>query len=193
MRCIYCQNDIRKIRMKSLFLKYDPLCTDCRKKMKLNRRYIDIDGLKVETFYEYDSLFRSLLLQYKECYDEALKDVFLHEISEYICFRYHGYEIVLIPSSAKKYEERGFNHLELIFESVGLKINHGLKMREELIQEGKNFNERQLMKNNYYYEGEAIRKALIVDDVLTTGASIIGAYRCLDKKVRKIGILTIAN
>ena len=179
MRCLYCDSIIDKMNIYSLFLKQDELCLKCRDKLKVKRRNIRINDIKIETFYEYNSFFKTLLLQYKECYDEALKDVFLYPISEYLYLKYRGYEIVPVPSSEKKRKLRGFDHLDLIFESSGLKINKGLKMRQELIQEGKMASERRLMKNNYYYEGSHIDRALIVDDVITTGSSIIGAYNAL--------------
>lgn len=179
--------------LKSFLVKEDKLCIECRNMMRLNRCLTDHGLFRVESFYEYDSLFRSLLLQYKECYDEALKDVFLYDISEYIFLRYFGYEIVLIPSSRKKQDERGFDHLELIFENVGLKINRGLKMKEDLIQEGKSAIERQAMINNYFYEGGSIEKALVVDDVMTTGASLTGAYHCLSKVAKILRFMTIAK
>ena len=107
MRCLYCDKEIKKITVSSLFIKNDPLCIECRSALKPKRKQIIIEGHRIETFFEYDSLFRSVLLQYKECHDEALKDVFLHDLKEYICFRYRGYQIVPVPNSRKKREERG--------------------------------------------------------------------------------------
>ena len=191
MRCLYCDKEIKKITIGSFLIRQDGLCLECREGMRVKRKKIKIHGLQVETFFEYDSLFRSILLQYKECCDEALKDVFLHDLREYIFFRYHGYQIVPVPSSAKKLEERGFSHLELIFEGTGLRINSGLKMKEELIQQGKSASERKKMIHNYYYEGEHIDKALVVDDVLTTGSSLLGAYNALLGKTDRIRFLVL--
>ena len=60
--------------------------------------------MEVETFYDYDGMFKSLLLQYKECLDEALNDVFLYELADYTNLSYWGYRICFIPSSAGKHE-----------------------------------------------------------------------------------------
>lgn len=193
MRCLYCDKLIDKYTLRSLFIMEDKLCVDCRDKLKIRKEYIKLNDLKIETFYEYDSLFKTLLLQYKECYDEPLKDVFLYGLETYLYFKYHNYEIVLIPSSKKKLEERGFNHLELIFENVGLKINYGLQMKEELIQEGKSINQRQEMINNYIYTGDFIDKALVVDDVITTGSSILGAKKCLTRHTNIVKYLVLAK
>lgn len=193
MRCIYCLKSIDKYTLSSLFLEEDILCYRCRDLLKLNKSTFMLDSLKVETFYDYDGIFRDLLIQYKECYDEALADVFLYKLKDYIKYKYFGYKIVLMPSSIKKIDERGFNHLELIFNKVGLDIVDGLKMKEELIQEGKNLYERQLMINNYVYDGPNLDKVLIVDDVITTGSSMLGAYKALSKRGNKIRAISLAK
>ena len=152
-----------------------------------------LGDLKVESFYEYDGIFKSLLLQYKECCDEALKDVFLYGLNDYINIRYFGYHILFVPSSKQKKEMRGFNHLELIFEDVKLTRVKGLKMKEDLIQEGKNAQERDRMRNNYLYEGDELDRVLIVDDVITTGSSITGVYEAIKDSARHVRALSLAN
>ncbi len=193
MKCLYCDSMIDKLSLYSLLLDEDPLCSRCREGLKMQRKTIHLNEIKVETYYDYDSLFRSILLQYKECCDEALKDVFLYRLAFRIYLRYHGYEIVLVPSSETKKEKRGFDHLRLIFESTGLKLNDGLKMKKQLIQEGASAEERRQMIGNYCYEGPPIRKALIVDDVLTTGSSLYGAYLAIKPHVRRVKLMALAR
>ena len=193
MNCLYCDRPIDKITLTDLLLKEDLLCRNCRRQLKIDRRIIELGELKVETFFEYESIFRSILLQYKECGDETLKDVFLYQLSFYIYVRYHGYEIVLIPSSEAKKEKRGFDHLRLIFEETGLKMNDGLVMKKQLIQEAGTAAQRKQMIGNYIYTGKPIRKALIVDDVLTTGSSLYGAYQALKPHAHKIRAISLAR
>ena len=193
MRCLYCDREIDRITPYSLLFEEDRLCRTCREGLKTERKTIRINEMKVETFFEYDSLFRSILLQYKECCDEALKDVVLYGLALSIYLRYFGYEIILIPSSELKREKRGFDHLRLIFESTGLKMNDGLKMKKQLIQEAATAEERKRMIGNYVYEGKPIRKALIVDDVLTTGSSLYGAYQAIKPYAGKVKVLSLAR
>lgn len=176
----------------SLFLQEDLLCSKCRQQLKIERKIIDLGEFKVETFFEYDGIFKSILLQYKECMDEALKPVFLYGLDEYMNIRYHSYKLLLAPSSKSKLEKRGFNHLEGIFEPIKLERINGLRMINDLCQEGKNYEERSKMKNNYIYEGERIDKLLIVDDVLTTGSTLMGIFNALNPKVDKIKVLSLA-
>ena len=193
MRCIYCDKEIKKITFASMFLDRDPLCIECRRQLQVKRKCFLLGEMKVESFYEYEGIFKSLLLQYKECCDEALKDVFLYSLKDYIRIRYAGYRILFVPSSVQKRQMRGFDHLELIFEDVRLPRIKGLQMKENLIQEGKNAKERSRMKDNYYYEGEELNRVLIVDDVVTTGSSMLGVYRAIRGRARHVRALSLAN
>ena len=148
--------------------------------------------MEVETFYDYDGMFKSLLLQYKECLDEALKSVFLYEITDYINLRYFNYKICYIPSSTKKLEYRGFEHLKLMFEEVKLKPLEGLRMKEELCQEGMDLKNRMKMMSNFVYDGKQENKVLLVDDVLTSGSTLLGAYRSLYSNCKRIKVLSVA-
>ena len=193
MRCLYCDRPIEKGSFKSLFLQSDQLCTDCRKQLKVHHQVIRKQGLLIETFFDYDSLFRSLLLQYKECCDEALKTVFLYDLADYFKIRYHTYKIIFVPSCQEKREKRGFDHLAGIFECTGLKEAKGLRMKQEWSQEGKDRRQRLLMADNYVYEGERQKKVLLVDDVVTTGASLAGACRAIAPYVEKTVVLSLTN
>lgn len=193
MRCIYCDKPIDKISIATLFLEEDKLCVNCRNRLKLNRKQVNIGSLKVDTLYNYDGIFKELLIQYKECYDEALAPVFLYLLKTVIMLKYWGYKIVFVPSSKQKLEKRGFNHLELIFKDVQLNTVKGLKMKSEIIQEGKNLSQRRAMVDNYIYEGKKLNKVLIVDDVLTSGSSINGVYKAIYPYAKRVKALALAR
>lgn len=194
MRCLYCHSQITKLNIESIFLEEDVLCVDCRNKLKINKKMVDLKNIKVNTLYSYDEgLFRDLLIQYKECFDEALAPVFLYLLKDYIRFKYFGYKILFVPSSKRKIAERGFNHLEKIFEDVKMPKIRAVTMKQELIQEGMSLAQRKRMINNYIYEGDNIDKVLIVDDVLTSGSSVLGVYNAIKPYAKKISVLTLAR
>jgi len=193
MRCLYCDQEINKYSIYSLLIEEDRLCPKCRNSMIVNHRYVFIDSIKIEVLYDYDSLFKTLLIQYKELFDEALSGIFLYKYGDYIKLKYFNYSILYVPSSSKKLNERGFNHLKKIFESLKLREIKGLEMVEDISQVNKNLKERELMKNNYIYRGEKLKNVLIVDDVLTTGSSIVGVYRAIKPYAKSIKVLVLSK
>lgn len=193
MKCLYCDKQINKYSLYNLFIEEDELCLKCRKELNLKRRYFKLEDLNVEYFYDYNSLFKTLLLQYKECYDEALKSIFLYRIDTYLKVKYYNYKIAYVPSSTSKLNQRGFNHLKLIFEELRLKEVEGIRMKKELIQEGRDLNERKKMLVNYVYEGEKLDRVLLVDDVCTTGSSLLGVYNALKPYTKCLKALVLAK
>ncbi len=193
MKCLYCDETIKQYSLYSLFIEKDMLCIKCRNKLKPIRRKFNINELEVEYFYDYDSLFKTILLQYKECYDEALKDIFLYRIDDYIKLKYHDYKVVYVPSSEEKLNIRGFNHLKLIYEKLNLEEIEDLYMKEQLIQEGKDGKQRKRMIDNYEYHGPKIKKLLILDDVCTTGSSLYGVYKAFLGKAESIKAIVLGK
>ena len=192
MRCLYCDEEIATYTFKSLILKEDSLCPSCRRRLQVKRKKIDLGGFEAEAFFPYDGFYRDLLLQYKECHDEALRDVFVYDLKEYLELKYHGYVLLCIPSSEKKREERGFDHLKGMFQSVQLKQIDGLKMLEERTQEGKNFMERRQMIGNYRYFGPHYESILLADDVITTGSTLKGAVESLSGHCERLKVISLA-
>ena len=119
-------------------------------------------------------------------------DVFLYKVELLIKLKYLGYKVVYAPSSEDKRNKRGFDHLKLIFDRLGFETVK-VEKKHEYIQEGKSLNERKQMIDNYYYDGEHIDKLLIVDDVCTTGSTLLGIYKAFKCKTNAINALVLAK
>ena len=192
MKCLYCDKTITKRSIISLILGDDPLCIDCRNKLDFKRRKYKLDNLDVEYFYPYKGLFHSILLQYKECGDEALKEIFIYDLREYIQFRYWNYSVCFVPSTELKFKKRGFHPMKMIMNGVRIKEVENVNIREQLVQEGKTAAERRCMENNFSYYGKMLDKVLIIDDGLTTGSTIKGVVNALKPYCREIRVLVLA-
>ena len=152
-----------------------------------------LEGLEVKALYPYDSLFKSMLLQYKEALDEALYPLFLRPYLSYLRLIYHGYTIITIPSSKAKLAKRAFDHMELIVSEVKLRKLKALRSIKDIDQRAKSLQERKEMLDNFeLLTKELPSKILLVDDVITSGASLLGAYRVLRPHVKKIKALALA-
>ena len=173
-------------------IKEDPLCPKCRNQLNRRIRKKKVDDIEVEYFYDYDGIFSSILLQYKECYDEALSEVFAYDIVDYVKIRYYGYKVCFVPSSEENYCKRGFHPMELILKSGRMEEVESVNMVNQLCQKGKSGADRKLMEHNFNYQGKMLDKVLIVDDVLTTGSTIKGMYNALKPYCTTVKVLVMA-
>lgn len=195
MRCLFCHEDICKdLSVWELLVGDDVLCGRCRHQWIRNRKVNHINGVEVRSSYVYNEAFAKVLIQYKECFDEALYPVFLWPERFMFRIRYHGYTLVPVPSSLSKVEERGFDHVEQMFRITGLPIKHCLEKIDEGSQKERGALGRMRMEHGFRLK-EGVRlpeKILLVDDVCTSGNSIRGCLAVLGRR-KGIKVYTVAT
>lgn len=195
-RCIYCDEKYDyNNSLIDMYLSDDMLCTKCRSELIIKRKRTKLDGLKVTSYYPYEGLIKDLLLQYKECFDEALCDVFFFRIKDEIRLLYHGYTLIPCPSSRSKKERRGFDHMVKMCGCLKMPILDCLYMQDDISQVSKDQRKRKRMIDNIKVKEDIVipDKILLVDDVITTGSTLLGAYKALGKDKLKAITLCFVN
>lgn len=180
--------------LKDIISGEDGLCEECRTQWQKKNIHFYLEKTKVEATYVYNDAFSSCLIQYKECLDEALKDVFLYEVKNKIRWKYRGYTIVLMPSTKEKIELRGFHHLYSMFQSCGLRIMDPFIKNTNTIQKTLTYARRKEVTHQIVLkEGIVLpKKLLLVDDTITTGSTLKGALRCIDPLKHKVKIYCVS-
>lgn len=194
MRCLMCGKELTDGSFADVFIGEDPLCSECRGQWKRIRCRFRLEGIQVYSSYLYDEAFSACLIQYKECGDEALKDVFLYEEKEILKRKYRGYTLVPMPSSERKRELRGFSHMERMLECTGLPVLEAFEKTADIDQ--KNLSgpmRRQIAGSIRLKEGIVLpEKTVLCDDTVTTGSTLKAALDCIGGSRKKLRIYTVS-
>lgn len=195
--CKICFKRISDYSLYNFIKKSNLLCEECFSKLDAKFIPFKIGTIKGVSIYEYTDFIKELIYKFKGCGDYELKDIFLYRYLSYLKLKYHGYYIVYVPSYHIDDERRGFNHVEAIFKSLKLKELTVLKKKIAHKQSDQSFKERRNIKDvleidkNISLKG---KKMLLVDDIITTGSTLLTSIELLKKQgAKKIEILVIAK
>jgi predicted amidophosphoribosyltransferase len=154
-----------------------------------------VGAISARALYTYNEKIRSLLYQYKGCFDIELADIFLCYQAPLLHLLYEGYTLVPAPSFLAKDEARGFNHVELMFKPLHLPFCHCLEKVDDVKQADSSYEQRQAIGEHLRFkEGYGVqgKKLLFVDDLFTTGATAKACcHLLLSHGARKVQILVM--
>lgn len=173
------------------------VCDRCMYDSKPQFISYKINGIKALSIFSYNDYMRSKIFQYKGCEDYELKDFFLTPYKIELLTIFGGYTMVPIPSFIEDDNKRGYNHVVEVFSTLGLEISKCLIKTKNIKQKELSFADRQKIGNIIEFDKKfdiKNKKVLLVDDIVTTGASMKAAVALMKKAgVKKIRILTIAK
>lgn len=178
-----------------VFSTEDVLCKECRNSLKKVERWVDVNGMKVYAYYEFDEKMSTLFHRYKEAHDQALGKLFLHPVHKTFDKQFKGKTIVCVPSSKKKREERGFMTLHMILgESRLVRVDVLEKLSDEKqslrsAEKRREIKHEMNLTNPMLVEGKDI---LLFDDIVTTGSSMLACSGLLEKHTRSLTHVCIA-
>ncbi|MGT2935154.1 ComF family protein [Streptococcus castoreus] len=135
------------------------------------------------SLYRYNPAMKAYFSQYKFQGDYLLRKVFAQELAEMIQKNYRGFTPVPVPVSKERYQERGFNQVTAILDAGNISYVNLFKRLDTDRQSSKNKKERLLSERHYQLivNEEIPEKIVIVDDIYTTGSTIITLKKALEK------------
>ena len=200
-RCLWCLSEIQNQHsIEKLLLDNDCLCDNCRNEFKIINKVFKINDLKVHALYEYNTFISSVIIQYKECMDEALFDCFIQDQMQLLKLKYRNCTFIIAPSSNEKIKQRGFNHVYKVFEKLNIEMIDAFIKVDNTKQMLLRKNERAeigskiILKDNLDLKG---KKLILIDDVCTTGSTLLAMksqlknYNCCGALVISINKITI--
>lgn len=195
MQCLICHKVVEETFC-SLLNDNNKVCFCCLNKFKIRKENFRINEIEGYVLYFYDEFFKDLLFRYKGCYDYVLKDCFFVNREKEIRKKYKGYSIVLAPSNESSIQQRGFNHLKEIFERLKMPVIECFRKEKEWKQSDKKIKEREKIQNVIKCDKKAlkgVKKVLLVDDVLTSGATIKAMIQQLPTNIDKKVLVLASN
>lgn len=180
--CLICFKALNEdCSFSSLLNLNSTICNSCLNKFKVINKTIYVSTIETKILYEYNNFIKTLLYQYKGCYDIELKDVFFYQFKKEIKSKYKGYTIIYPPSYFKDDLDRGFIHIKEMIKCLSMPSLDLFVKTIKYKQSDQKFIDRKKVEKVIFLKNKNIKniKYLIVDDIFTSGSTLRRIIRLL--------------
>ena len=176
-------------------------CESCRAEIKLNLHPVERGGFLGWSTHNLDSYLGNLILAFKERGKTALSSYLANlAIPALETFRERPFNLVALPTSRAAFARRGFDANRVLAKAVakrtGLTLNDSVLRlsRQPGDQRGLSSDQRVQNLSGSMVARKGRGRVLLVDDVVTTGASVLEGRRALlEAGFEVAGFITIAE
>lgn len=195
--CKLCFNEISGKSLNFALKTHYSLCFKCFEKLVPTFKSFKIGDIKALAIYEYNEDLKSLIYQFKGCYDFELKNIFLERYKNELKIRYWNYILLPVPSYQDDDRARGFNHVLESFKILGLKMDQRIIKTKRIKQSDRTAKERENIGDYLSLSDKSSlygQKVLLVDDIYTTGSTINACIKLIKPlKPKKIEVLVLCK
>lgn len=183
----------------------DKICQKCLASFVYLNKFFTVQNENVFSILLYDDKVKKMITQFKFNKKISLQTLMAEIIKQNFPKQFIDFEIILtVPLSQKRFQQRGFNQVDLIFDALALKFNKAInkttlkRVKDTRPLFSMNQPERQKeLLNAFKIEDETSlksKKILLVDDIITTGSTVKEIIRLLKKaEVKSIYVLSLAK
>jgi len=174
MRCITCQS-----------LSFKIICKDCQDKLlvpSFYKREIS-SGFFVYSFYKFDEVKELINTKYQFYGDRVFK--ILADLSFKKFAKNFMYDNEITAIAIDDHTRHDFSHTALLAKALKSKYilpkYNLLKAQNKVKYAGKDLEFRKNNKRSFLYKGKQNSQVILVDDIITTGSTILEAKQVLEK------------
>ena len=171
----------------------DRICQGCSSLFSLDPRLVYRDGLVGFATMAYNSSSQNLIRAFKELGESGLGSLMAEWMLPLLnCFTERPTRLVPIPSNKISLQQRGFNPAEVLARELCTQNqsfryeNLLIRSRPTLDQSKLNPNQRHENQVGSMFCKAGAERVIIVDDVVTTGATVLAASKTLEKAGHRV-------